>query len=72
MESTERRIRLFLLRTNPSLNQTYKVGSPELVMQLMRQPIEAWQKEKHYSKENNIGENQIPKQEIPPVVVNGI
>ena len=41
-------------------------------MQLEKQPVEAWQNEKHYSKENNISENQIPTQEIRPVFVNGI
>ena len=33
-------------------------------MQLKRQPAEAWQNEKHYSKENNTSENRIPKREI--------
>ena len=41
-------------------------------MQLIKQPVEAWQNEKNYSKENNIIENQIPKQEILPVLVNDI
>ena len=30
-------------------------------MQLKRQSVEAWQNEKHYSKENNTIENLIPK-----------
>ena len=33
-------------------------------MQLKRQSIEAWQNEKHYSKENNTSENPITKREI--------
>ena len=33
-------------------------------MQLKRQPVEAWQNEKHYSKENNTSENPIPRREI--------
>ena len=33
-------------------------------MQFKRQPVEAWQNEKYYSKENNTSENPIPKQEI--------
>ena len=34
------------------------------VMQLKRQSVEAWQNEKHYSKENNTSENPIPRREI--------
>ena len=33
-------------------------------MQLKRQSIEAWQNEKHYSKENKTSENPIPRREI--------
>ena len=33
-------------------------------MLLKRQSVEAWQNEKHYSKENNTSENPIPRQEI--------
>ena len=33
-------------------------------MQLMRQSVEGWQNEEHYSKENNTSENPIPKREI--------
>ena len=33
-------------------------------MQLKRQSVEAWQNEKHNSKENNTNENPIPKREI--------
>ena len=33
-------------------------------MQLKRQSVEAWQNEKHYSKENNNSENPIPRREI--------
>ena len=33
-------------------------------MQLKRQSVEAWQNEKHYSKENNTSENPIPRREI--------
>ena len=33
-------------------------------MQLMRQYVETWQNEKHYSKGNNTSENPIPRQEI--------
>ena len=33
-------------------------------MQLKRHSIEAWQNEKHYSKENNTSENPIPRREI--------
>ena len=33
-------------------------------MQLKRQSVEASQNEKHYSKENNISENPIPRGEI--------
>ena len=44
----------------------------KFAMQLRKQPVEAWQNEKNYSKENNIIENQIPKQEILPVFVNDI
>ena len=34
------------------------------VMQFRRQSVEAWQNEKHYSKENNTSENPIPRKEI--------
>ena len=33
-------------------------------MQLKRQSVEAWQNEKHCSKENNTSENPIPRREI--------
>ena len=33
-------------------------------MQLKRQSVEAWQNEKHYSKENNTSKNPIPRREI--------
>ena len=33
-------------------------------MQLKRQSVEAWQNEKHYSKENNTRENPITRREI--------
>ena len=33
-------------------------------MELQRLSVEAWQNEKHYSKENNTSENPIPRQEI--------
>ena len=33
-------------------------------MQLKRQSVEAWQNEKHYSKEYNTSENPIPRREI--------
>ena len=33
-------------------------------MQLKRQSVEAWQNEKHYSKENKTRENPIPRREI--------
>ena len=33
-------------------------------MQLKWQSVEAWQNEKHYSKENNTSENTIPRQQI--------
>ena len=33
-------------------------------MQLKRQSVEVWENEKHYSKENNASESQIPRQEI--------
>ena len=33
-------------------------------MQLKRQSVEAWQNEKHYSKENNTSDNPIPRREI--------
>ena len=33
-------------------------------MQLKRQYVEAWQNEKHHSKENNTSENPIPRREI--------
>ena len=33
-------------------------------MQLKRQSVEAWQNEKHYSKENNTSENPVPRREI--------
>ena len=33
-------------------------------MQLKRQSVEAWQNEKHYSKENDTSENSIPRQQI--------
>ena len=32
-------------------------------MQLKRQSVEAWQNEKHYSKEENTSENPIQRQE---------
>ena len=35
-----------------------------LVMQLKRQSVKAWQNEKHFSKENNTSENLIPRPEI--------
>ena len=38
-------------------------------MQLKRQSVEAWQDEKHYSKENNTSENPIPGREIFKSVV---
>ena len=34
------------------------------VMQLKRQSVEAWQNEKHYSNENTISQNPIPRREI--------
>ena len=33
-------------------------------MQLKKHSAEAWQNEKHYSKENNTSENPIPRREI--------
>ena len=33
-------------------------------MQLKRQSVEAWQNEKHYSKENDTSDNPIPRREI--------
>ena len=33
-------------------------------MQLKRQSVEAWQNEKHYSKENNTNKNLIQRREI--------
>ena len=33
-------------------------------MQLKGQSVEAWQNEKHYSKEKNTSQNPIPRQEI--------
>ena len=33
-------------------------------MQLKWQSVEAWQNEKHYSKENSTSENPIPRREI--------
>ena len=33
-------------------------------MQLMRESVEAWHNEKHYSKGNNTSESPIPRQEI--------
>ena len=33
-------------------------------MQLKRQSVDAWQNEKHHSKENNTSENPIPRREI--------
>ena len=33
-------------------------------MQLKRQSVDAWQNEKHYSKENNTSENPIPRRKI--------
>ena len=33
-------------------------------MQLKRQSVEAWENEKHYSKENNTSENPTPIREI--------
>ena len=33
-------------------------------MQLKRQSVEAWQNEKHYSKENNTCKNSVPRREI--------
>ena len=41
-------------------------------MQLKRQPIEASEIKKHYSKENNTSKKTIPRQEISPVIANGI
>ena len=41
-------------------------------MQLKKQLIEAWQNEKHYSKENDTSENPIPRREIPPILANDI
>ena len=42
----------------------YWIKLENFVMQLKRQSVEAWQNEKHYSKENNTSENPIPRQEI--------
>ena len=36
------------------------------------QPLEAWQNENNYSKDNNTSENSISRREIPQVPVNGI
>ena len=33
-------------------------------MQLKRQSVDAWQNEKHYSKENNTSENPISRRDI--------
>ena len=33
-------------------------------MQLKRQSVDAWQNEKHYSKENNTSENPVLRREI--------
>ena len=33
-------------------------------MQLTRQSVEAWQNEKHYSKENNTSDNPVRRREI--------
>ena len=41
-------------------------------MQLKKQPLETWQNEKRYLKENNTSENPIPRQEISRALVNGI
>ena len=42
----------------------HSIKLENVVMQLIRQSVEAWQNEKHYSKENNISENPIPIQKI--------
>ena len=34
------------------------------VMQLKSQSVEAWQNEKHYSKQNNTSKNPVPRQKI--------
>ena len=44
------------------LEQPFKLEN--IVMQLMRQSVEAWQNEKHYSKGNNTSENPVPRQGI--------
>ena len=42
----------------------HSIKLENFVMQLMRQSVEAWQNEKHYSKGNNTSENPIPRQEV--------
>ena len=42
----------------------HRIKLENFVMQLKRQSVEAWQNEKHYSKENNTSENPIPRREI--------
>ena len=59
MENTWKRILLFPPHTNFSW-----IKLENFVMQLKRHPAEAWQNEKHYSKENNISKNPIPRREI--------
>ena len=59
MENTWKRILLFPLHINSSLNKAWK-----LCYAIEGQSVEAWQNEKHYSKENNASENPMPRQEI--------
>ena len=67
MESTEKECCCSL-----STITLYWIKLENLVMQLERQPVEAWPDEKHYSKENNTSENPIPRREISPALVKGI
>ena len=52
------------LKKNSFIPCPHWIKLENLVMQLKRQSVEAWQNEKHYSKGNNTSENPIPRQEI--------
>ena len=50
----------------------HSIKLENLVMQLKRQPVEALQNEKHYSKGNNTSENPITRRKISPALISGI
>ena len=57
------------LKNNSFIPCPHWIKFENFVMQLKRQSVEAWQNEKHYSKENNTSENPIPRQTSRPCEV---